>query len=102
MHGLEVPAHLARLEVERDDGIVEEIVARPQLAAILRHRVPGWEVHQPQLGVDGRRRPDGAAAVLPDVAVLGPGLVTGLAWSRHDVEAPQEFSGLRVVADGAT
>ena len=82
MDRLKIPAHLSRLEIERDHGIVEEIVAGPQLAAVLRHRVPGRQVHQPELGVDRRRRPDRAAAVLPDVAVLRPGLVTRLAGSR--------------------
>ena len=99
VHELIVPAHLAGLQLQRDDRVVEQVVARPQFAAPLRHRVPGFEVHEPEVRVHRRRRPDGAAAVLPDVAVLRPGVVARFAGTRHDLEVPEVGAGFRVEAE---
>src|SRR4030095_688506 len=102
MDDLEIPAHLSRFEFQRHDGIVEEVVAGPQLSAILRHRISGGKVYQSQISIDRWRRPNGTAAVLPNVAILRPGFVTRLARAGNDVEAPEKLSSLCIVGDGTT
>ena len=79
MHLLEVPAVLAGLRVDRDDRDAEEVVAGAHGAVEIGARVARREVDEPELGIDGRRLPDGRAAVLPRVVVLRPGVVAGLA-----------------------
>ena len=54
-----------------------------------------------KLGIHRRRGPEGAAAVLPDVAVLRPGLVALLAAGRDGVLAPELLAGRRVVGGPA-
>src|SRR4029079_12787560 len=79
-----------------------EVVARPNLSAELRHGIARREIDQSEVGIDRRDRPDRAAAVLPDIAVLRPGLVPWLSGRRHDVEDPELLARLRLVRDRAT
>src|SRR4029077_20568697 len=51
---------------------------------------------------DGRRLPHRRAPVLPDVAVLRPGLMAALAGAGDRVEGPNQLSGLRVERLDAT
>ena len=97
MNLLVVPAVRARLHVERHDRRREQVVALAHGAVEVGARVRGGEVEEAELGVDGRRLPHGAAAVLPDVVVLRPGLVAALARARDRVEGPEQLAVLRVV-----
>src|SRR5262245_62090639 len=101
MHELIVPADLARLQIEGNDGVVEQVVAGAQLAAPLRHRVAGFEVDQPQPGVDRRRRPQCAAPVFPDVAVSRPRLMAVLTGAWNHFEVPETSARLRIEAERA-
>ncbi len=102
MYELVVPANPAGLEVERHHRVIEKIVAGAKLAAPLRHGVAGFEIDETELGVHRRRRPQRAAAIPPDVAVLRPGVVTLLAGAGHHFEIPEMRSGLRVEAKRST
>src|SRR6202011_2927018 len=48
------------------------------------------------LGIIGRGFPDRAAAVLPTVLAVLPGLVAGLAGARDGVGAPRHLAGVEV------
>jgi hypothetical protein len=92
---LEVPAMLAGLGVDRDDRGGEQVVARAQVADVVRRGVPGREVQKAQLRVDGRRLPDGSAAGLVGV-VVRPALVSDLTGAGHGPEAPVHLAGLGI------
>jgi hypothetical protein len=52
----------------------------------IRTRIPGREIEQPELGIDGRCLPYRGAAVRPDVVVGRPGTVTELPWAGDRME----------------
>src|SRR6185503_5018399 len=54
------------------------------------------EVDEAELGIDGRRLPDGGAAVLPRVVVARPSVVPELARTRDRMERPHELAVARV------
>ena len=97
MHLLEVPAVLARLRLDRDHRDAEEVVAGPHGAVQIGAGVARREVDEPELGIDGRRLPDGRAAVFPRVVVARPRVVAGLARARDRIERPDELARARVV-----
>ena len=101
MHELVVPADLSGLQIERDDRVVEQVVAGADFAAPLRHGIAGFQIHQSEIRIDRRRCPQRAAAVFPDVAVLRPRLVARFARSRHDFEFPQARARLPVEPERA-
>src|SRR5688572_20870571 len=98
MHLLEVPAVPARLHLDRDHRDAEEIVAGPHGAVEIGTRVARREIDEAELGIDGRRLPDGGAAMLPRVIVARPGVVPGFAGTRDRVEGPHELAVVRVVS----
>ena len=61
----------------------------------LRRGIADGDVDEIQIGVERRRQPGSAAALLPAVAL--PRLVAELARSGHGVEAPETFAARRVV-----
>src|SRR5690606_42010397 len=83
--------------VDRDDRRREQVVAGADRAVVVGARVAGREIDEAELGIDGRRLPDRRAAVHPDVVVLRPGLVAGLAGAGDRVERPDETAVVRVV-----
>src|SRR6185436_8698997 len=97
MHLLEVPAILARLELDGDHRRGVEIVAGAEGAVIVGRGVAGREVDETEIQIDSRRLPDRGAAVLPRVVVLRPGVVTGLTRTGNRVEGPDQAAVLRVV-----
>src|SRR5688572_1377935 len=86
MHLLEVPAIFPRLRLDRDHGDAEQVVAGPHRAVQIGAGVARREVDEPELGIDGRRLPNGRAAVHPRVVVAGPRVVAELAWTRNRIE----------------
>ena len=92
MNLLEVPAVFAGLGLDRDDRRRVEVVALAHGAVEVGAGVTRREVDEAELGIGGRRMPYGAAAVLPDLVVLRPGLVAGLAAARDRVERPHELA----------
>src|SRR4029453_9917815 len=99
MHRLKVPFVFARLCVDRNDGVREEIVSRPVAAPVVRCRTGHRHVHDAPLLVDGHgETPDvGARASLPSVA---PCVVPQLSrlWLR--VKIPELLPRTRVICAG--
>src|SRR5262245_13512172 len=96
MHLLEVPAVFAGLRFERDDRRGEQVIALAQRAVVIGAGIARREEDEPELGIDGRRLPDRCAAVLPELAVLRPGLVADLPGTRDRIERPGELAVLGV------
>ena len=69
VHELEVPLALAGLQIDADEALGEQVVARPMAAVVVGRRRFDRQVDEPQLFVHRDLRPDA------DVAVDGPGLV---------------------------
>jgi len=93
---LEMPAVLARSRLDGHDRSCKEIVTFTDIAVEVRTRISRREVHEPEFRIDGRRLPDGRAAVFIDLAVSGPCIVAYLAGIRHRVERPNEFAAARI------
>ena len=87
-----MPAVLARLDIERDDRGREQIVAGALRAVEAVARVAGGEINHAELGVDGRRLPDGPAAEFPEVIIGGPGVAAELPGRRNGVERPARLA----------
>ncbi len=94
---LEMPLVFPRLDVDRHDGVGVEIVAAADRAIERRAGIGGHEIEQAQFGIDRRCLPDCGAAVFPDVAVLRPGFVAGLARRGDRVVAPDMLAGVGVI-----
>ncbi len=93
---LEVPAHAARLPVERHERAGVEVVAGTDVAIPVGAGVADAPIKKIQLGVVGAGKPGGPAARLPTVAA--PGVVAGLAGAGDGDEPPATLARLRVVA----
>ena len=93
---LVVPAVLSGLGVDRDDRGREQVVALALAAVQVGGGVPGGEVEQAELGVDGRasarpeRRPSSTRRC------PGPRVVARLAGRRDGPEAPLQLARRRV------
>ena len=87
VHQLEVPLALAGLQVERDQALAEQTVARPMAAVVVAGRQLDRQITMPELFVDRHLRPDaGIAGVRP--RILQPGVVAefagrGMVWKIH-------------------
>jgi hypothetical protein len=88
---------MAGLELDRDDRHRIKVVARTKRAVVVGARVPGREVDEPEVRIDGRRLPNRRAAVLPGIVVLRPSLVARLSGPRDRVEGPDESAVVGVV-----
>ncbi len=97
MHLLEVPAVLAGLRFDGNDGRGEEVVAGAHGAVEVRARVAGGEIDQAELAIRRGCLPHRAAAALPRVGIRRPGVVPELARAGDGVERPQQLAVLRVV-----
>src|SRR5262245_10885652 len=93
---LEVPVHLAGVGIPRDHAVGVEIVAGAIGGIEHRYRVAGAPDHLVGLHVVGAGDPHGAAAGLPGVVLVLPGLAAGLAWRRDHVFAPDDLAGRAV------
>jgi len=91
-----MPLDLARPGVQRENAIGIEIVAGAQ-TRIPRSCIPDAPIDRVEFGIERARQPCRAAAVLPCVAAVFPGLGTGLARCRDRVCAPQPLAVLGIV-----
>src|SRR5262249_11234093 len=91
-----VPGELAGLDVESHGGIGVEVVARPRFRVVLRDRIAGAPDRQPGGWIVGAGLPHSAAAGLPGIGLVLPGLAARLARLRPDVPAPQLVAGLGI------
>src|SRR5260370_27002312 len=90
---LEVPIHFASVGVPGDGAVGEEVVAGPVGWVEHRHRIAGTPDGLVGVWIIGAGHPDGAAAGLPGVVPVLPGLTAGLARRRDRVLLPQPPAG---------
>ena len=90
-----MPLEHTGVDVDGNQRIGIQIVSVAHVADEVRPRIAGAPVGEIGVRVVGARHPGGCAAVLP--AVARPGLVAGLARSRHSPEAPRPLAGAGVV-----
>jgi len=69
---------LARVRVDRDDAVREEVVPLPNAAVEVRARIARVEVQAVELRVKRGRGPAVGAAPRPRLALGRPGVATGL------------------------
>ena len=92
-HILEVPVHVPAVGIPRDHAVGEQVVAGAIGRIEHRHGIAGAPDHLVGRGIVGARDPHGAAADLPGVVLVLPGLAAGLARRRYDVFAPDQLAG---------
>ena len=98
VHGLEVPAHLARHRIERHHrGGIELAEPRAVRSPIVGRRITGRQIDQAKLGIKGRGRPDIGRAARIGLAlrwqfadgriaqIPGPGEL-----ARHRIKGPHD------------
>src|SRR5262249_30545444 len=93
---LEIPVHLSAVGVPGDHAVGEQIVAGPIGRIEHRHRIAGAPDHLVGRDIVAAGHPHGAAAGLPGVVLVLPGLAAGLARSRDRVLLPDELAGLGI------
>src|SRR6266481_9835803 len=89
---LVIPVHAAGVGIPRDHAVGEEVVARTVVRIRPWHRIAGAPQHLVGRRVVGPRDPHGAAAGLPGIVLVLPGLAAGLARSRNDIFAPRQLA----------
>ena len=97
MDGLEVPDPFARVEVDRDQAVGEQVIAVSMAAVIIARRHFDRQVGHAQLFVNGYLPPDaGVARISP--GVVQPGIVAELIRLRDGVKDPETLAGAGVEA----
>src|SRR6516225_2091357 len=86
---LEVPRQLAVFDVQRNDRVRIEIVARPRLRVVLGNRIAGSPDRQLARRIIRAGLPEAASAGLPRVVLVLPGFAAGLARFRDGIPAPE-------------
>src|SRR5262249_49426947 len=79
---------LAGIVVERDYAVGVEVVAGAEFGVEIGSRIARAPVLHVELGIVRAGRPDRAAAAVPGVVAVLPGLVAGLTLGRNGVELP--------------
>ena len=93
---LVIPADLAASGVKREHAVGVEIVARPVRAVVFRRWISRTPIGRIGGRVVGAGDVERAAAGLPGIVLVLPGLAAGLAGRRHGVSAPKLVAGLAV------
>src|SRR6266571_4403938 len=88
-----MPGGLAGIDVERHRRVGVEVVPGARLRIVDRERVARADDVELGRRIVGAGLPDAAAAGLPGVVVVFPGLAARVAGLRHDVPAPQFLAG---------
>src|SRR5262249_19756648 len=86
---------LPGLEVDADEAVAEQVVARTMAAIQIRRRIFDRQVDEARFLIDGDLRPDAGVAVDRPRFLL-PRVGAELARTRNRVERPQQLAGLRV------
>src|SRR5262245_49170578 len=95
---LEEPLHLAGRRVESDRAVGEQVVARPVRGIVARRRVASAPIGEVGLRIVGAGHVERAAAGLPGVLLVLPGLAAGLAGGGDDEGLPLLLAGLGIEA----
>ena len=90
---LEVPIHLAGGRIERDRAAGKKVVTWAIGAVEARNGVAGSPIGQVRIRVVGARDIDRAAAGLPGIVLVLPGLGARLAWRWDHVFPPDQPAG---------
>ena len=90
-----MPLPLSGFQIDADQTLAEQIVARPVAAVKIARRRFDWQVNQPELLVDGDLGPYARVAGVFGGAVQ-PGIVAELAFLRDGVEDPESLAGAHV------
>src|SRR5436190_24285836 len=97
MDRLVVPPAFAGLDLEGDETLVEERVARPVAAVVIAGRHFDADVDETELQVGAELRP-GAGVAVSRRGILEPRVVAVLTGRGNRVEDPQPPAGFHVVA----
>ena len=101
LDNLKMPDTLARLRLQRNQRIREQIVSKAVGAVEIESRRPGRNEQQPALFIQTHAAPIvRGSTIFP--GVLRPGLVPELARMGNRVEAPAKLSGTDVVGPDVT
>ena len=95
-----MPLELARVGIQRHDGVAVEIVSGPRIAIEIRTGVARPPVGQVERRIVRSRGPHRPSTVLPRIS--RPGIVSCFAGFWNHVEAPDLFAGLRVIGRDET
>src|SRR6266705_6499847 len=90
MHKLVMPLPLAGFQIETDQALARQIVARPVASVVVRRGRLDRQIDQAQIFVHSDLVPDASVAVLGPGSLL-PGLVAELARPGDSVELPNLF-----------
>src|SRR5206468_9699079 len=101
MHDLVVPLALAGLQIEADEAVAKQVVARTMASVEIRGRIFNREIHEAELFVDRDLRPHAGVAV-GRPRVFFPRVVAEFTRAWDWVERPEELPGLRVPAADET
>ena len=94
---LEMPLAFARLAVERNEALGEQVVPQPVAAVPVVGRRAEGQIDEPEVFVRGDQRPHvRVARVLPGIVL--PGLVPELPRLRNRVEGPAQLASHRIEA----
>ncbi len=93
---LEMPLHLAGRGIERDGAVGEQVVTRPVRRIVARRRIAGAPIGDVGGRIVGAGDVERAAAGLPGVVIVFPGLAAGLARRRHRERLPFLLAGLGI------
>jgi hypothetical protein len=95
MRRLVVPLALAGLDVERDQALVEQRIARPVAAVVVAGRHLNGNVDETEFEIGAELRPRACVAVTIG-ALVEPCVVSILARLGHGVKDPETLAGLHV------
>src|SRR4051794_39018051 len=93
---LEIPDDLAGIGIDGEGRVGVEIVPWPVLGIKHRCRLPRAPIHQVRRWIISSDIPERAAARLPSVVVVSPGLMAWLPWSGDRVGSPESLPGFGV------
>src|SRR6202044_840551 len=93
---LEIPLHLAGCSVERDRAAGKEVVTWAIGAVEAGNRVAGSPIGQVRVRIVGTGDVKRAAACLPGIVLVLPGLAARLPWGGHRVGLPLHIPGPRI------
>ena len=99
MGDLEVPLQLTGVDVQANDAVAIEIVARTGAAVGVVGRIFDGHINQARFAVHGHGRP-GAGVAVEVSRVLFPAFIAGLALLRDVVEDPEHLAGLGIERAG--